>query len=90
MSKGMHNLIALTNVANKYHSKIILHVGVNEITKHVCFTDDTDCLPCEITHYRLAEFVNDDDIMNKAKLIEKQGYIMTINTMSLFYETEQE
>lgn len=90
MSKGAANLIRLSKVANKYYSSIIYHTGINDINKCVTFSDDKDCLPCEITKYRLSEFSNMSEFWNKVYSIEDVGYIVCVNTVDCFYESDNE
>lgn len=87
----MRNLIALTNVANKYYSDIpagfILECGYNNTQKWCYFTDDKDCLPPDINHYRSVQFTDDKDFLAKIKAIESLDYKVIINTQIMNYET---
>lgn len=85
MSKGMSNLISSTYAAQ--NNKIILHVGYNVNTKYCKMSSDKDCLPADITNYRLAQFDNMDDLQCKVAIIEKMGYTVCIDTEYYFYET---
>ena len=84
------NLIKASYIANKYYSNIIFHTGINEIEKRVTFTDDKDTLPCEITRYRLSEFANMSEFWSKVYAIEDIGYIVCVNTMDIYYESNVE
>jgi hypothetical protein len=86
MSQGMHNLIGMTQAANKT-SRLFLHVGYNDHDKSVKMTSDKDCLPPDITYYRTAEFTGMDDLKSKVKELEKY-YTVCIDTEYYFYETE--
>ena len=90
MSKGASNLIRLSKVANKYYASIIYHTGINEIEKRVTFSDDVDCLDCEITRYRLSEFANMSEFWTKVYAIEDLGYVVCVNTIDIYYESNVE
>ena len=87
MPKG---LIKCNAIANKYYGdKFTLEVGINDKTHYVKLSDSKDCLPCEITSYRQAEFANRQDLINKVQSMEKLGYSVCIDTSFMFYETER-
>lgn len=66
---------------------LLLHIGVNSHTMDITLVDDVNCLPCEITQYRLAKFTSPHDLRCKVHSMEDLGYHVVVNLSDYFYET---
>ena len=64
-----------------------LFMGLNRTEKTVTYSVDRDTLPCEIHEFREID-ASLQDVFSRVKVYEKNGYTVTVDTLTMHYETK--